>query len=257
MRRAVAAVVAGAAVLFASASSAVAQEPYPWDHRVESAGTFAKNRLGRVSFAVVSPDGRVRGRNIHATYRSASVVKAMLMVAYLNERGIRGRRLRRTDKSLLRPMVTRSDNRAASRVQNIVGNDALAKLARRVRMKDFATSPSWGATRISAHDQARFFWRVPAYVPSRHRGYARTLLANVVRDQRWGLPPALPDGWRLYFKGGWLPPRLVHQVGLFERGRTRVAIAVLTDGDPSFRYGQRTIAEVAKRLLLRVNDFAL
>ena len=233
------------------------QERYPWNDRVEAAGAFAEDRRGRVSFAVVSPDGRVRGRNLHARYSSASVVKAMLMVAYLNEGGVRERPLRQTDRDLLRPMVLRSDNRTATRVRDIVGNDALAKLARRARMRDFATSPgSWGQTQISAYDQARFFWRIHAYVPERHRAYARSLLGGIVERHRWGLPPALPEGWRIYFKGGWVQPHRVHQVALLERDRGRVAIAVLTEGGPSFEYGQRTIEGVGTRLLAGLNEFA-
>jgi hypothetical protein len=182
----------------------------------------------------------------------------MLLVAYLNQSGVRDRPLRRRDKALLRPMITRSDNKAATRVRDIVGNGGLVKLARRVRMKDFATSTvSWGSTQISAYDQARLFWRIHAYVPKRHRGYARALLADVIRSQRWGIPPVLPSGWRIYFKGGWLPPRLVSQVALLERGNQRVAIAVLTDGDPSFGYGRDTITGVSRRLVQQLNDFAL
>jgi hypothetical protein len=261
VRRGAAVLLALIAAAAAPCTPASAQEPpppYPWASRVDSAAGYAGDRDGRVSFAVVSPDGRVRGRNIHARYRSASVVKAMLMVAYLNEPGVRGRSLRRADQELLRPMIVRSDNRAASRIRDVVGNDALVRLARRVRMRDFATSTrSWGMTQISVYDQARFFWRVDRYVPARHRDYARSLLAGVVERQRWGLPRAQPEGWRIFFKGGWLPPRVVHQVALLERDGKRVSIAVLTDGDPSFRYGQATIAGVGERLLERVNEFGL
>ena len=252
MRRALAA----AALLLTAPASAQAQERYPWNARVDSAGDYAADRAGRVSFAVVSPDGRIRGRNLHARYPSASVVKAMLLVAYLNEPGVRGRAIRRRDDMLLRPMVTRSENAAATRVRDIVGNARLAKLARRARMRDFATSTrSWGQTQISAYDQARFFWRIHAYVPSRHRPYARSLLAGITEKQRWGLPPVLPEAWGIYFKGGWVPPHRVHQVALLQRERSRIAIAVLTDGGPSFRYGKRTIQSVGTRLLERVNEF--
>jgi hypothetical protein len=63
----------------------------------------------------------------------------MLMAAYLNQPGVRRRELRAADLRLLRPMVTRSDNAAASRVRDIVGNDALARLAARAGMTRFAT----------------------------------------------------------------------------------------------------------------------
>ena len=261
MRRALAAAALSAAAalvlsgLLAASAGAQEKRPYPWDKRAATATKFAKARAGRVDWAVVTPDGRVRGSGIHAGHRSASVVKAMLLVAYLNHGDVPRRSLRGSEKAFLRPMIVRSDNRAASRTRNIVGNAGLSRLARRVHMKDFATARSWGSTQISPYDQTRFFYRLDSFVPLRHRGYARALLSNITGSQRWGIPPALPSGWRIYFKGGWLPPRVVNQVGLLERGNRHIAIAVFTDGDPSFAYGQKTIQGVSARLLLRLNDF--
>jgi hypothetical protein len=243
--------------LVPATAAAEEQRPYPWNKRATSAKKFARARAGRVDWAVVSPDGRVRGSGIHGRHRSASVVKAMLLVAYLNHGNVPRRPLNATEKSFLRPMIVRSDNGAATRTRNIVGNAGLLRLARRVGMKDFATSRSWGSTRISPYDQTRFFFRLDSFIPPRHRAYARSLLSGIIGPQRWGIPPAVPPGWALYFKGGWLPPRLVNQVGLLQRGRTSIALAVMTDGDPSFRYGQKTIQGVAERLLARLNSFAL
>jgi hypothetical protein len=89
-------------------------------------------------------------------------------------------------------------------------------------------------------------------VPPRHRRYARGLLRSVVPDQRWGIPAGLPRGARAYFKGGWRPDDggwLVNQAALVERGRRRVAIAVLTDHDRTDGYGHETIRGLTKRLL--------
>jgi len=252
--------VAAALVSLVAAAPAAAQEQqrYPWGERIEAAGKFAKARTGRVSWAVVLPDGRVRGQHIHARHRSASVVKAMLLVAYLKSGDLPRRALRSNEKAFLRPMIVESDDDAANRAFNVVGSGGLARLGRRVRMKDIATSPSsWSRTRISPYDQTRLFYRLDAYMPRRHRAYARALLSNIVDDQRWGIPPAAPSGWQIYFKGGWMPPRVVNQVGVLERDDSRIAIAVFTQGNPTFTYGQATIEGVARRLLLSVNDFAL
>ena len=63
-------------------------------------------------------------------YRSASVVKAMLLVAYLRRADVRGRALRADERALLDPMIRFSDNRAADRVHARSGLAALAALAR-------------------------------------------------------------------------------------------------------------------------------
>ncbi len=85
---------------------------YPWAKRVKAATTYARARQGRVAFAVLDLEGRMRGWHVDEQHRSASVVKAMFLVAYLNRIG--GRDLNRADRSLLGPMITRSDNSAAT-----------------------------------------------------------------------------------------------------------------------------------------------
>jgi hypothetical protein len=254
VRRIAAALLPVLALAASPHASATAGEPRGWHPKMGDARAFATTRRGEVAIAVRTRDRHWSYRGT-VQYRSASVVKAMLLVAYLNHGDVPRRSLRSREKAFLRPMIVRSDNGAASHTRNIVGDAGLRTLARRVRMKDFATSPSWGSTQISPYDQTRFFYRLDAFVPRRHRGYARALLSNIIGSQRWGLPLAVPNGWRVYFKGGWLPPRVVNQVGLLERGNRHIAIAVFTDGDPSFGYGQKSIQGVAQRLLLRLNDF--
>jgi hypothetical protein len=154
-------------------------------------------------------------------------------------------------------MITHSDNVAATRVRNIVGNPGLAALARRAGMRHFATARSWGDSRITPADQVRFFIKIDKLVPSRHRAYALHLLASIVSWQRWGIPHARPHGWRLYFKGGWRRAagrRLVNQVGLLTNDDRRIAVAILTDGNPKHRYGTETVRGVAARLLEGLGD---
>jgi hypothetical protein len=225
---------------------------YPWKRRVRRAERYAAHRLGRVSFAVVGEHGTVRGHRSHRQFRSASVVKVMLMTAYLRRGSVHDRRLHGSDRALLEPMIRRSDNTSATIIRDIVGNDALARLARAAKMRDFSTHVVWGLTGISAFDQARFMRRLQRYIPHRHRAYAFRLLRTVVSYQRWGIPPARLRGWRLYFKGGWIPSSggwRVNQVAQLRRGNHRLGVAVLTDGNPSLPYGAQTITGVVRRLL--------
>ena len=152
---------------------------------------YAKQRAGDVSFAVRT-EGRLYGYRGRRSVPSASVVKAMLMVAYLNHRTVRGRALRAGDRALLRPMVRWSNNVAASRVRDFVGNGALARLARRVGMRRFRAAPSWGSSVIDAVDQTRLFLKIDRYVMRRHRGTALRLLNRIVPSQRWGIARARP-----------------------------------------------------------------
>jgi hypothetical protein len=223
-----------------------------WRAAVASAKDYARHRLGRVSFAVFDDGGGFHGYHAARHYHSASVVKAMLLVAYLRRREVRNRRLSSSVRALLTPMIERSDNSAASRVYSIVGSRGLERVARLVRMRHFATVPGWSNTLIAAGDQSRLFFSLDRVLPPRHRGYARHLLRSVVSWQRWGIARALPDGARAYFKGGWRPENgawLVHQAARVERGNRRVALAVLTDGDRSEGYGHETIRGVAARVL--------
>ena len=228
-------------------ASAAAAPPDHWKPRVRSARAFAMARGGRVAFAVVH-DGRLRGGlHLDQHHRSASLAKAMLLVAYLDRAG--GRGLTGADRGLLGPMIKRSDNAAANRVYGLVGGSgALARVGRRSRMSRLGLAAGWADTRVTARDQVRFFARFDRLVPQRHRRYARALMAKIAPGQRWGIPRARPPGWRIFFKGGWRRG-LVNQAALVTRGRARIALAVLTDGVRSHAYGTATIKGVARRLL--------
>ncbi len=203
-----------------------------------------------MAFAVRTDDRFYGYRPDHVEW-SASVVKAMLMVAYLDRPSVRARDLDADDRSVLTPMITESDNEAAQRVFDTVGQTALRTLAHRVGMTHFATSPIWGETQITAADQTRFFLHIDRYIPARHRAYAMSLLAGIVPSQRWGIGEVAPSGWKLYFKGGWGygTGLLDHQVVLLVRGCTRVSIAVLTMHDGAHAYGKDTLKGIFLRLL--------
>jgi beta-lactamase class A len=247
-----------ALALVPAASSAVAakppkgQRPFPWHKRVREATSFLAERTGTASFAVIDERGRVRGYRSEVQYSSASLVKAMLLVAYLRRQDVRRRSLRSSERHLLGPMIRLSDNDAASAIYQSVGPDGLTRLAHRAGMRHFAANPVWGGCQVTARDQARFFLRLRRLLPDGHRKYALGLLRSIDPSQRWGMPPAIPKGWGIYFKGGWFPDDggwRVHQAAQLRKGDRRIAIAVLTSGSPSLEYGAATITGVTSRLL--------
>jgi hypothetical protein len=237
-----------AALAVGSSASAAAR---PWQPSLAAAVSYASHRHGEIAFAVRTP---TRHWGWHATriFPSASVLKAMLLVAYLDLPSVSARGLGPNDRALLAPMIRRSDNAAAGRVLGIVGPDRLRGLARRAGMRRFTpVTGVWGLSRIDAADQARYLLRIDSLVAPRHRAYALRLLNTITPVQRWGIARVRPPGWRLYFKGGWGSGTgwVDHQVALLTRGDERVSVAILTHLDGSHAYGEETLRGIAARLL--------
>lgn len=237
-------------LLFVLALAAPAQAG-SWRPHVHDAEVYAKQRRGTIAFDVRTPT-REWGWRAGLTFPSASVLKAMLMDAYLNRPGVRGRALRASDRALLAPMIRRSDNAAASRIMGMVGTRGLRRVARRAGMKRFTpASPIWGNSRVTPSDQTRYFLRIRSSLPSRHRAYGMKLLASVVPSQRWGIGRVSLPGWRVYFKGGWGSGTgaVDHQVVLLERDGASVSVAVMTLSQGTHAYGKETLRGIFKRLL--------
>jgi hypothetical protein len=222
-----------------------------WRPNILSAIGYQRRRRGDIAFAVRTAGAFYGYRADHQEW-SASVLKAMLMVAYLDRPSVSGRALNAYDKSLLYPMITRSDNNAADAVDEIVGDSELQALAVRVGMTHFlAAEPIWGESEITVRDQTKFFLHIDSYITPRHRAYAMHLLASIVPSQRWGVGEVVPKGWKLYFKGGWGSGTglIDNQVALLTRGCARLSIAVLTMYDGSHAYGKQTLKVIFQKLL--------
>jgi hypothetical protein len=75
-----------------SAWPAHAAGPPAWSSSVAAAKRYAEGRAGLIAFAVVDERGRLHGDRVSAVAPSASVLKAMLLVAYLRKASVRDRR---------------------------------------------------------------------------------------------------------------------------------------------------------------------
>jgi hypothetical protein len=224
----------------------------PTGEWIDDAWTYAGERGGLVSFAVIDSRGRLRGREMDRRYSAASVVKVMVLAAELRRLANEGLPIDESTDSLLSAMIRYSDNEAADAIYARVGDEGMHAVAKRAAMTGFEIAGHWGNAQVTAADMARFFGDLEAMFPRRHVDYAQHLLGSVIASQSWGIPAVAGTDWGVRFKGGWLPDHaLVHQAAeLRERdGPRQVAIAILTDEQPSHGYGVETLEGVADRLL--------
>jgi beta-lactamase class A len=227
----------------------------PGPSAMRRAWEYARRRGGMVSFAVVDTEGRMRTREGGRLYASASVVKAMLLVAELRRLAENGLPLDPLTEDTLEAMIAWSDNDAADSIYARVGDPGLVAIAEAAKMRRFTIAGYWGNAQVTAADLAHFFSRVRRLLPRQHRRTGLRLLASVVPGQRWGLPKAAARGsWSVYFKGGWRATEsgeLVHQAGWLKDGNRELTIAVLTDAQPSRLYAIHTVRGIADRLVER------
>jgi hypothetical protein len=136
-------------------------------------------------------------------------------------------------------MIEVSDNDAADTVYQVIGNAGLEAVAAAAGMRHFSVYRWWTYARISAA----------------HHEFADHLLSHIAGYESWGVPAvARPFAWTVWFKGGWRGTergQLVHQVARLQFGDTTIAVAVMTDDDPSMSYGIETVEGVTAELLGR------
>ncbi len=205
---------------------------------------------------MIDSDDHLHGFQLHSRFHSASVVKSMLLVAYLRMLAREHRTLDKASQALLYPMIHSSDNDAASDVLAIVGEGALDRVAHDAHMRDYEPGgDTWGFTEISAADLARFFFEQDTLIPRRFDDYARWLFSTIEASESWGIPAVARGEFHVFFKGGWLPEieGLVNQAARLERPGITFSLAVLSTHDPSMSYGERTIEGVTARLLGRAS----
>ncbi|MFG2499543.1 serine hydrolase [Streptomyces sp. NPDC048441] len=228
-------------------------------------------RRGTVSVAVHDPaTGLSCALGSSHRYDTASIAKVMIMEAALRRAQDWGRGLTAWERRKIRPMITRSDNTAARRLWDDLGQPYVARFLDRAGTTATTLNPYglWGLTRTGAADQLRLLGvltgaRARALLSPSSRAYGLKQLNEVRRDQRWGVPAGMPRGTKAYLKNGWLPRSThgwrVHSIGAFtgpgpgpDRNRT-YRIVVLSHDNPTMKYGVRTIERVAQAVHRALN----
>ena len=224
--------------------------PFPGPKAVAAAFAWAGERSGDVAAAVVDSNGHLTGYREHRAFQAASLAKAILLVAALR----RDPTPDPSTEATLTTMIEQSDNASASAIFARVGAKGMRAIAKLAGMVDYEQGAGWIDTRVSAADQARFFYDYESYVPKAGRSLARRFLAGITPMQRWGMPAAAgPAGWTTYHKSGWLglDNRLMVQAAWLEKGNKRWALAVMTDDNPDRSYGWDTEKGITGLLLGR------
>ncbi|MER6506134.1 hypothetical protein ABT158_04935 [Nonomuraea sp. NPDC001636] len=148
-------------------------------------------------------------RNAHRKFRSASVVKILIAIDYLE----RHKSVPPADARLLKIMLRSSDDDAASAFWDRDGKgQIIVRTARRLGLSDTTPPPAskpgfWGYTSLSAYDVVRTY----RYLLDTADARVRDLVLGHLRastpcgtdgfDQTFGIPRAVPRPWAV--KQGW------------------------------------------------------
>lgn len=219
----------------------------------DDARKIAQNRSGLVSFAAIGPGGRTMGFEAGRAFFSASVSKAMLLVAELRRLRRDGLALDEGTRSTLTQMITLSDNDAAEAIYAKVGDAGLNEVAKATGMANYSGDVGhWSNVQLSASDLALFMSKLDELLDLPGGEAGSEMLSSVISAQSWGMPQAAPGDATVRFKGGWRPTdtgELVHQMARVDVDGKSYSLAVMTDGNPSMPYGEETIRLIAVELL--------
>jgi hypothetical protein len=145
----------------------------------------------------------------HQTFRSASVVKILLALDYLERHGGVGGE----DRELMQVMLRSSDDHAATHFWGKGGKGAIIeRMARKLGLTETAPPPAekpgfWGYTALSAADVLKTYRYLVERAPEKDRDFVVGQLRRATQcgtdhfDQFFGIPRAVPKPWAI--KQGW------------------------------------------------------
>jgi hypothetical protein len=228
---------------------------------VPGATEFLESRGRQWAFAVYLPErNAIYHVNGNQPFPMASVVKAVIMLALLDQRLAEDVALSEDDLDLLEWMVTESDNWAAETLWYEIGGDVgISAFARKHGVSGIDTdgAPGWGDVTATAIGLTQLFALLydETFLDGPSRSLAASLLAAVIEEQQWGasaaFPPWAPAG-TFGTKNGWYPALTgwrVNSVALQLGGRFEpMVLAGLTRNQESFEYAVETIERVAQRI---------
>ncbi|WP_246179125.1 hypothetical protein [Actinomadura decatromicini] len=233
----------------------------------------------RVSYAVFERGRVVAERRSRQTFRSASVVKILIALDYLERH-----RASAADRALLQVMLRSSDDKAATEFWRRGGQrQVVERMVRRAGLAETAPPPAdkpgfWGYTAISARDVVKTYRYLLEKAPKGQREFVLEQLRRSTPcgtdgfDQTFGIPSAakrpwaVKQGWSGFGdvpaepcrKGGarpaaWQPDLglgrpVLHTTGVVGDGKI-VVVLTLQPAGTSFRTASARVTDLARQLV--------
>jgi beta-lactamase class A len=223
---------------------------------------YLDDRTGRTSISI-----RDLATGASYTYNgdhrpaTASVVKLDIVMTLLLQARKDRRGLTSGEKALAEQAIKLSDNDATDVLWGLIGGAAgLGKANLRFGLRETEPGPggAWGATETTAADQVRLLKALTdsgSPLRDSDRRYVLDLMANVAKEQAWGVSAVAGKTAQVALKNGWLPRKAdggawtVNSVGRVRDGGHDYLIAVLSDRHPSSAAGIEIVEHVAKAVV--------
>jgi len=186
--------------------------------------------------------------------KTASTVKVDILATALHQAQVAHHPLPANEAAAAVPMITQSDNNAASALYNDIGGwSAIGPFNKSIGMTRTTPNPEgfFGETFTTAADQITLLKQIMlpgGELSPASRRYEYELMRHVIPSQRWGITGGVPANARVAIKNGWLPESTgwhVNSIGRVQGDNRDYLIAVYTEFDPSWAYGIDTIERVA------------
>lgn len=233
----------------------------PLSALVSEAVEYLEGRAGTNGVAVVLPErGIAYQYNGDGAFHMASVAKVVIMLTKLDQTLQEERMPTEAEMALLEPMITVSDNDAATALwYQVGGSEGVANYLESIHITGIEPNSDdcWGASFATPRALALLLAKLAMgeILDGPHRAVALDLMARVIQSQAWGstdvVPESPPPGTIAGIKDGWYPAPCgwwVNSVGYILPGNEQAAytIAVMTNEQPTYEYGRETIATAAR-----------
>src|SRR3954454_13016281 len=121
-----------------------------WDVAVRHARAYVNTRAGAIAFALIDAKGHVHATRTHPGCYSATLLKPVILVTYLNRPSVRGRGLTREERGLMEPMIRASADGPASSLFVRLSPQRIQRWGKRHGLTSIrVAAPIWGSTHIT------------------------------------------------------------------------------------------------------------